>query len=113
MMELAGNFRPYNGCIERLVIIGTPSGEQRSMYRLVEAILLRGPLGRFYKIHRSTLDAGWFGGHSYAAFGYPLGGTYWLSWMDVPPMIYASHLTEFVLTWCFSHMSYLRTVILG
>jgi Xaa-Pro dipeptidase len=90
MMELAGNFRPYNGCIAKAVVIGTPSGEQRSMYRLVEAFLLREPLGQFYKIHRSMLDAGWFGGHRYAACGYPLSATDRPSWMDVPPMVYAS-----------------------
>jgi Xaa-Pro dipeptidase len=102
MIELAGTFRRYNACIERVVVIGTPSGEQRSMYRLVEETLLAmleaflpgEPLGRVDEIHRSRLDAAGFGDHRYAACGYSLGATYRPSWMDVPPMIYAGNPLE-------------------
>jgi Xaa-Pro dipeptidase len=102
MIELAGTYRRYNACIERVVIIGTPSDRQLSMYRVVENTLLAmldafvpgEPLGKVDEIHRARLDAAGFGEHRYAACGYSLGATYRPSWMDVPPMIYSGNSLE-------------------
>lgn len=102
MIELAGTFRRYNACIERVVIIGAPSGEQLSMYQLVEDTLLAmleafipgETLGKIDEIHRARLDASGFAEHRFAACGYSLGATYRPSWMDVPPMIYAGNPLE-------------------
>lgn len=99
MIELAGTYRRYNACIERVVIIGTPSDRQLSMYRVVEETLLAmldafvpgELLGKVDEIHRARLDAAGFGEHRYAACGYSLGATYRPSWMDVPPMIYSGN----------------------
>jgi Xaa-Pro dipeptidase len=102
MIELAGTYRRYNACIERVVIIGAPSPAQLSMYHLVEETLLAmleafvpgAPLGGVDEIHGARLDAAGFGEHRYAACGYSLGATYRPSWMDVPPMIYAGNPLE-------------------
>lgn len=102
MIELAGTYRRYNACIERVVIIGAPTAQQRSLYHLVEDTLLAmletflpgEALGKIDEIHRARLDAAGFGDHRYAACGYSLGATYRPSWMDVPPMIYAGNPLE-------------------
>jgi Xaa-Pro dipeptidase len=102
MIELAGTYRRYNCCIERVVILGSPSEAQLSMYHLVEETLREmleafrpgEPLGVVDQIHRARLDAAGFGAHRYAACGYSLGATYRPSWMDVPPMIYADNPLE-------------------
>jgi len=102
MIELAGTYRRYNCCIERVVVLGTPTETQLSMYRLVEDTLREmleafrpgEPLGVVDQIHRARLDAAGHGAHRYAACGYSLGATYRPSWMDVPPMIYADNPLE-------------------
>jgi Xaa-Pro dipeptidase len=102
MIELAGTYRRYNACIERVVIIGAPTAEQMSLYHLVEDTLLAmleafaagEALGKVDEIHRARLDAAGFREHRYAACGYALGATYRPSWMDVPPMIYAGNPLE-------------------
>lgn len=102
MIELAGTYRRYNCCIERVVILGTPTAAQLSMYHLVdetlramlEAFRPGEPLGGVDKIHRARLDAAGYGAHRYATCGYSLGATYRPSWMDVPPMIYADNPLE-------------------
>ena len=40
MIELAGTYRRYNACIERVLVIGKPDPALRSMYSLVEDALL-------------------------------------------------------------------------
>ena len=102
MIELAGTYRRYNACIERVVIIGAPTDEQMSLYHLVEdtlremleAFVPGETLGKVDEIHRARLDAAGFGEHRYAACGYALGATYRPSWMDVPPMIHAGNPLE-------------------
>ena len=102
MIELAGTYRRYNACIERMVIIGPPSKEQLSTYLLVEETLLAmldafkpgETLGKVDEIHRAKLDAAGFQGQRYAACGYSLGATYRPSWMDVPPMIHTGNPLE-------------------
>lgn len=102
MIELAGTYRRYNCCIERVVILGPPTETQLSMYNLVEETLREmleafrpgEPLGAVDRIHRTRLDAAGYGAHRYAACGYSLGATYRPSWMDVPPMIHADNPLE-------------------
>ncbi|MCP5149591.1 MAG: aminopeptidase P family protein [Chromatiales bacterium] len=96
MVELAGTFHRYNCCIERVIVVGEPSAEQRAMYdvvrRTTDAVLAAfvpgEPLGRVDAVHRRLLDEAGYASERYAACGYSLGATYRPSWMDVPPMIY-------------------------
>jgi Xaa-Pro dipeptidase len=102
MIELAGTWRRYNACIERIVIIGDPEPRQIEMHRLVEDTLAEMldafrpgiPLGEVDRIHRARLDAAGYEKHRYAACGYSLGATFRPSWMDVPPMIHADNPLE-------------------
>ena len=102
LVELAGTYRRYNCCIERTIVLGSPSTAQRDMYCVVrdaiEAVLEEfrpgEPLGRVDEVHRSRLDAAGYAEERYAACGYSLGATYRPSWMDVPPMIYAGNPLE-------------------
>ena len=102
MIELAASYRRYNCCIERFIVLGTPSREQRKMHALVEETLSTmlaaftpgEPLGRVDEAHRRMLDAAGYADQRYAACGYSLGATYRPSWMDVPPMIYAGNPLE-------------------
>lgn len=102
MLEFAATYRRYNACIERIVIVGEISDEQRRMYDVVRATLDAmlaafrpgQPLGAVDDIHRQHLDAAGYGAYRYAACGYSLGATYRPSWMDVPPMIYSGNPLE-------------------
>ena len=102
LVELAGTYRRYNCCIERTVVLGTPSVAHRDMYLVVrdaieavlEAFRPGEPLGRVDEVHRRRLDAAGYAEERYAACGYSLGATYRPSWMDAPPMIYAGNPLE-------------------
>lgn len=102
MIELAASYRRYNCCIERFIVIGSPSGEQQNMHALVQdtlnamlaAFMPGEPLGRVDEIHRRMLDEAGYSHQRYAACGYSLGATYRPSWMDVPPMIYSGNDLE-------------------
>ena len=99
MIELAGTYRRYNACIERTLVLGSPTPRQRDMHSLVrdtlsemiEAFRPGEPLGRVDEIHRARLDAAGFEKQRYAACGYSLGATFRPSWMDVPPMIHSGN----------------------
>ena len=104
MIELSASYRRYNACIERTVLLGVPSSDQRRMHEVVSSTLRAmidafrpgEPLGRVDEIHRSTLDAAGFASQRYAACGYSLGATFRPSWMDAPPMIFTGNSLEMV-----------------
>ena len=99
MVELSASFRRYNACIERTVVLGPPTSEQRQMHEVVSATLRSmidafrpgDVLGRVDEVHRRSLDAAGFASQRYAACGYSLGATFRPSWMDVPPMIFTGN----------------------
>ena len=39
MIELAGTYRRYNACIERTLVLGSPTPRQRDMHSLVRDTL--------------------------------------------------------------------------
>ena len=96
LIELAGTYRRYNACVERILILGIPSQKQKTRYAIVEETLLEmlemfRPgilLGTIDQIHRHKLDSAGFGKYRYSACGYSLGATFRPTWMDTPPIIY-------------------------
>jgi Xaa-Pro dipeptidase len=99
LIEFAATYARYNACIERTILVGTPSSRQKYMFETCRHALAEmtaaakpdRPIGEIDDAHRRVLNDAGFGVHRYGACGYSLGNTYRPSWMDVPPMIFSGN----------------------
>lgn len=96
--EFAAAYRHYHACAMSVVVTGTPSPQQLSMFSAAndalaackETLRSGNTVGDLFEAHRSTLENARLGHAALNACGYTLGISYPPTWMDWP-MIWADN----------------------